>query len=70
MARSKTIASVDAEISKVKEDMSKAKARYEKLAEKLLSLQKEKDAYQAGKIMDALKKSGRSYQELMNFLNV
>jgi len=69
MARTKTTGSIDAEIKKVKDGISKAKARYDALAEDLQKLEKQKRAMQAEKIMDAFEKSGKTYKELMTFLN-
>ncbi len=68
MARTKTTGSIDAEILKVKDGISKAKARYDSLAEELQRLEKQKRAMQAEKIMDAFEKSGKTYGELMTFL--
>lgn len=68
MARTSTTGSIDSEIQKVKQNISKTKARYDELAESLQKLEKQKRAMQADKIMDAFEKSGKSYQELMTFL--
>ena len=69
MARKKSTESIDAEISKVKSDMSRLQDRYDKLAEKLKDLQEQKRRIEADAIMDAYLKSGKSYKELMTFLN-
>ena len=42
MARKKSADTLDAEIAKVKSDMSKLQDRYDKLAEKLKDLQEQK----------------------------
>lgn len=68
MARTRTTGSIDSEIQKVKQNISKTKARYDELAESLQKLEKQKRAMQADKIMDAFEKSGKSYKELMTFL--
>ena len=68
MARKKTTAAIDAEITKVKADMSKLQDRYDKLAEKLKNLQAQKLKSEAGAIIAAYSKSGKSFDELMTFL--
>lgn len=42
MARKKSTESIDSEITKIKSDMSKLQDRYDRLAEKLKTLQKQK----------------------------
>ena len=69
MARKKSTESIDSEIAKTKADMSKLQDRYDKLAEKLKTLQKEKRQQEADAIMDAYLKSGKSLDEVMTFLN-
>lgn len=68
MARKKSTAAIENEINKVKSDMSKIQDRYDKLAEQLKSLQKQKRQLEAETIMDAYMKSGKSFNELMTFL--
>lgn len=70
MARKKSISSIEAEISKVKEGIDKTQAKYEILSARLLALQKQQRECQADLIMDAYAKSGKSYRELMTFLGV
>ena len=53
----------------VKSDMSKLQDRYEKLADKLKALQEQKRQIEADVIMDAYLKSGKSFDEIMTFLN-
>ena len=69
MARKKTIAAIENEISKVKSDMSKLQNRYNKLAEKLEDLQKQKRRIEADTIMEAYLKSGKNFDEIMTFLS-
>ena len=69
MARKKSTETIDAEINKVKSDMSKLRDRYDKLAEKLKDLQDQKRRCEADAIMDAYLKSGKSFNEIMTFLN-
>ena len=68
MARKKSADTLDAEIAKVKSDMSKLQDRYDKLAEKLKDLQEQKRRIEADAIMDAYLKSGKTLDEIMTFL--
>ena len=70
MSRKRTITSIESEISKVKVDLEKTQNKYDKLAERLLVLQKQRYEYEAEQIMNAFGKSGKSYRELMTFLGV
>lgn len=69
MARKKSTEAIDAEITKVKSDMSKLQDMYNKLADKLKGLQDQKRRIEADAIMDAYLKSGKSFDEIMTFLN-
>lgn len=69
MARKKSTESIDSEIMKIKSDMSKLQDRYDRLAEKLKTLQEQKRQHEADTIMDAYLKSGKSLDEVMTFLN-
>lgn len=68
MARKKSADTLDAEIAKVKSDMSRLQDRYDRLAEKLKDLQEQKRRIEADAIMDAYLKSGKSLDEIMTFL--
>ena len=68
MARKKSADTLDAEIAKVKSDMSKLQDRYDRLAEKLKDLQEQKHRIEADAIMDAYLKSGKTLDEIMTFL--
>ena len=70
VARMKTISSIETELAKVETDLNKAQARVDALTAKLLDLQKQKQEYEAKQIMDAYRKSGKTLEELMTFLNV
>lgn len=70
MARMRSISSIETEISKVEEELIKAQEKCDDLSERLLELQKLKQDYEAKQIMDAFRKSGKSLQELMTFLDV
>ena len=68
MARKKSADTLDAEIAKIKSDMSKLQDRYDRLAEKLKDLQEQKRRIEADAIMDAYLKSGKTLDEIMTFL--
>ena len=68
MARKKSADTLDAEITKVKSDMSRLQDRYDRLAEKLKDLQEQKRRIEADAIMDAYLKSGKTLDEIMTFL--
>lgn len=70
MARMRSISSIEKEISKVESDLLKAQERVDSLSARLLELQKTKQEIEAKKIMEAFRKSGKSIQELMTFLEV
>ena len=68
MARKKSTESIEAEITKVRSDMSKLQDRYDKLADKLKILQDQKRRREGDAIMDAYLKSGKTFDEIMTFL--
>ena len=68
MARKKSTESIDSEISKIKSDMARLQDRYDKLAEKLKVLQEQTWQQEAATIMDAYRRSGKSLDEIMTFL--
>lgn len=68
MARKKSTESIDSEISKIKSDMAWLQDRYDKLSEKLKVLQEQKWQQEAATIMDAYRRSGKSLDEIMTFL--
>ena len=69
MARKRSTETIEAEINKVKADMSRLQEKYDKLADKLKDLQDQKRRLEADVIMDAYLKSGKSFDEIMTFLN-
>lgn len=69
MARKKSTEAIEAEINKTKSDMSKLQDRYDKLADKLKDLQDQKRRIEGDAIMEAYLKSGKSFDEIMTFLN-
>ena len=70
MARTRSISSIEAEIEKTELELRKAQEKVDVIASKLLELQKQKQEYEMNKIMKAYRKSGKSIQEVMNFLDV
>lgn len=70
MARTRSISSIETEISKVTAELQKAQEKVDELSQKLLELQEMKQSIEAKQIMDAFRKSGKSMQELMTFLEV
>lgn len=70
MARTRSISSIDTEISKVEKELAKAQERVDALSAKLLKLQKTKQEYEVKQVMDAFRKSGKTLQELLTFLDV
>ena len=70
MARMRSITSIETEISKVESDLLKAQERCDVLSARLLELQRTKQEIEAKQVMDAFRKSGKSMQELMTFLEV
>lgn len=70
MARKRSISSIDAEIKTVEAELTKAQEKCDALLNQLMELQKLKQEYEAQQIMEAFRKSGKSLQELMTFLDV
>lgn len=58
------------EIKKVTDELQKAQEKVDDLTKRLLELQEQKQSIEAKQIMDAFRKSGKSMQELMTFLDV
>ena len=70
MARTSSISSIETEINKVTDELQKAQEKVDDLTKRLLELQEQKQSIEAKQIMDAFRKSGKSMQELMTFLDV
>jgi len=70
MARTRSISSIDSEIVKLQVELTKAQEKCDSIAARILELQNQKQLAEAKQIMDAFKRSGKSMQELMNFLDV
>ena len=69
MTRKKSTESIDAEITKIKSDMSKLQGRYDKLADRLKNIEEQKRRIETDTIMDAYLRSGKRFAEVMTFLN-
>lgn len=69
MARCKSLKTIQAQIEKTQQGMVEAKTRYEKLADELKTLTEQYEQMQALMIAEALKKSGKTFDQLMVFLS-
>lgn len=70
MARMRSISSIEAEIKKLEEELKKAQAKVDATSARILELRKVKEDYVSRQVMEAFRKSGKSLQELMTFLDV
>ena len=70
MARTRSISSIETEMTKVSAELQKAQEKVDDLTQRLLELQEQKQSIETKQIMDAFRKSGKSMQELMTFLDV
>ena len=70
MARTRSISSIETKITKVSDELQKAQEKVDDLTQRLLELQEQKQSIETKQIMDAFRKSGKSMQELMTFLDV
>ncbi|WFF73964.1 DUF4315 family protein [Proteiniclasticum sp. QWL-01] len=70
MARTKSITSIETEITGIISELTKLQEKQEALSDRLLELQKQKKEHEAKQVMEAFQKSGKSLQELMTFLDV
>ena len=70
MARMRSISSIETEISKAEAELAKVEEKYNALTDRLLELQQLKSEYEAKQVMEAFRKSGKSLEELMTFLDV
>ena len=68
MARKKSTEALDAEIVKTKSYMTKLQDKYDRLADKLKELQEQRQRIEADAIVEAYLQSGKSFDELMTFL--
>ena len=70
MARMKSISTIETELKKAEADLKKAQEKVELLSDRVLELQKQKQEYETRQIIDAYKKSSKSLEELLTFLDV
>jgi predicted nucleic acid-binding Zn-ribbon protein len=70
MARTKSTTSIETEIAKINGELAKLQKKQEFLSGRLLELQKQKQEHEAKQVMEAFRKSRKSLQELMTFLDV
>ena len=61
---------LDEKIEKAEADVIAAKKKYDHATAALKELLDKRDAIRKDEILSAIVKSGRSYEEIMNFLNV
>ena len=60
---------LDTKIEKAQQDLVKAKHRYDAAAATLKDLLDKRDALRQKKLLDAIAQSGRSYEEIMQYLH-
>ncbi len=70
MARTRSISSIDTEITKLQAELNKAQEKCDSITARILELQNQKQLAETKQVMDAFKLSGKSMQELMNYLDV
>ena len=68
MAREMNAELLDVKIEKAQEDLVKAKHRNDAVAANLKDLLDKRDALRQKKLLDAIAQSGRSYEEIMQYL--
>lgn len=69
MARTRTRQSLDEKIEAQKQLVDKNKAKYEASLAELEQLMSKRDQLRQKELMDAIEASGRSYEEILAFLN-
>ena len=70
MARTRSISSIEAEITKVDAELKKAQEKVDTLTDRLLELQQLKQDYEARQLVEAYRKSGKSLEEALTFFDV
>ena len=68
MAREINAELLDAKIEKAQADLVKARHRYAAAAATLKDLLDKRDAFRQKKLLDAIAQSGRSYEEILQYL--
>jgi flagellar biosynthesis chaperone FliJ len=66
--RKRTTKSIDSKIEAAKQNLERAKARYEKAAKTLETLMNERDEIRKRELLEAIGKSDRTYEEILNFI--
>ena len=70
MARTKSISAIETELKKAEDDLKKAQEKVDILSDRVLKLQQQKQEYESRQIIDAYKKSGKTLDQLLTFLDV
>lgn len=70
MARMKSIRTIETELRKAEADLKKAQENVDALSQRVLQLQQQKQEYETKRIIAAYKKSGKTLDELLTFLDV
>ena len=70
MARTKSISAIETELKKAEDDLKKAQEKVDILSDRVLKLQQQKQEYESRQIIDAYKKSDKTLDELLTFLDV
>lgn len=68
MARTKTMASIDAKIVRAQATVEKTKSRYDAAIAELETLYAEKRDLQAKELAVAIEKSGKSYEDVLRLV--
>lgn len=68
MARTRKSGSIEDDIAKQEEAVAKAKERYDTLVARLKDLYAKRDEAKRKQLLDAISKSDKSYDEIMEFL--
>ena len=68
MPRQKTVASIETKMDALKRKISRVKKSHEELCKELIVLGAQREEAMAREVLVAMKKSGKSYNELMIFL--
>ncbi len=66
--RQKTVASIETKMDALKRKISRVKKLHEELCKELIVLGAQREEAMAREVLVAMKKSGKSYNELMIFL--
>ena len=68
MARRKTLAALDKEIEAAQRQLIAAKARYDRVAARLIELDRARKQREAEVLAEALAKSGKTLEDVLTFL--